>query len=490
MRGLGAMSFALLSLAPGLARAQNSSEPKNTPPAEKPGASEPAAGNDAPLPQDYEEKDQTPPSEPDQARSWEEPPGTEPEDAYLLVPRIVLFPVNLALKIVALPLRGTAVLIDRHHVVEHVEDILYNDERTAGVLPSLSYQSGYGFSAGARAFHDDLLGNDEELRASAQYGGLYLQGYKLTFAGDRVAHTPLWLEAHARYEAKPALWFSGFGNQDLDDAGTDLAPREAAVGSRYRENRGLLALTLGSTVGPEGGLVKTGVEALYNVRAFGGERRNFPEPSIEEVYDTAQIPGFEDGTRVFELDPTFIYDSRDTRGITSSGVYLDMFGGYAWPRGFEEGFWHYGVTMATFIDLYKRSRTLSFRGILEGVHGDDEDIPFTDLVRLGGPMRLRGYELDRFRDNLAAVGTLEYRYPVHELVSGELFLDAGRVGRNYREVFDRNGLEEFNLGGGLGFVFHDRDSVSFKIEAAYGDAFYLFISSDPLDQFRDKHKRL
>jgi outer membrane protein assembly factor BamA len=208
------------------------------------------------------------------------------------------------------------------------------------------------------------------------------------------------------------------------------------------------------------------------------------------VYDTSQINGFEDGVDVLEFSPTFIYDSRDTEAITSKGVYLDMFGGYALPTSFDEGFWHYGATLATFINLYQQSRTLSVRALLEGVQGDGEDIPFSDLVRLGGPMRLRGYQLDQFRDNLAAVGTLEYRYPVHERLSGELFVDAGRVGRDYPEVFDRDGLRDFNYGAGLGFVFHDSEKVNFKIEAAYGDGFYCFFSSDPVDHFRDKHKRL
>lgn len=414
----------------------------------------------------------------------------EPEDAYLFVPRLVLFPVNLALKLIALPLRGTAILLDRYYVIENVKDVLYNDERTAGVLPNVSYTSGYGFSAGVKAFHDDLFGNEEELKASAMYGGLYLQGYKLSFVGERAFHTPLWLEAHARYEVKPALWFSGYGNRNLSGTGTNLEPRDQSVGTRYRENRVLAALLIGSSVGETGNRSKTGVETTFNVRNFEGEGRNFPQPSIEEIYDTSALVGFDEGVNVLEFSPTFIYDSRDTEAITSKGVYLDMFGGYALATSTDQGFWHYGVTLATFVNLYKRSRTLSLRAVLEGVHGDEEDIPFSELVRLGGPMRLRGYHLDQFRDNLAAVGSVEYRYPVHQLLSGEVFVDAGRVGRDYPEIFDRQGLEHFHYGAGLGFVFHSDDKVNFKLEAAYGDGVQFFFSSDPVEQFRDKHKRL
>jgi outer membrane protein assembly factor BamA len=133
---------------------------------------------------------------------------------------------------------------------------------------------------------------------------------------------------------------------------------------------------------------------------------------------------------------------------------------------------------------------LGLRGVVEAVHGRDEDIPFSELMKLGGPDSLRGYQLDRFRDNVSALATIEYRYPVHQMVSGELFVDAGRVGRSYGDIFDRNALEDFHYGGGLGFVFHSDDSIWFKAQAAYGEELLFFLSTDPLRAFRKRHKRL
>ena len=125
---------------------------------------------------------------------------------------------------------------------------------------------------------------------------------------------------------------------------------------------------------------------------------------------TSTIPGFDDGSDVFELGPVFVYDSRDNEATTSRGVYLDTFGGHTIPAGENAEFWHYGATFATFIDLYHRSRVLSLRGLVEAVHGKNDEIPFSDLARLGGPVRLRGYQLDRFRDKIATLATIEYRY--------------------------------------------------------------------------------
>jgi outer membrane protein assembly factor BamA len=249
-------------------------------------------------------------------------------------------------------------------------------------------------------------------------------------------------------------------------------------------------LTVGSSVGELGDRSHVGVTGLFNHREFGRERRQFSEPSIEEVYDTAQIPGFDDGVDTFELTPTFIYDSRNREVTPSEGVYLDLFGGHTLPVNDEADYWHYGGAFATFVNLYRETRVLAFRAIVEAVHGQRDEIPFTELMRLGGPKSLRGYQLDRFRDKVSAMGSVEYRYPVHQLVSGEVFLDAGRVGRDYTEVFDREGLRDFHLGGGLGFVFHSEDKMWFKAQAAYGEELLFFISTDPLRTFRRRHKRL
>lgn len=486
---LAAAIASFSSLAPAQP-AEPATEP--TPPEPAP-AERPETDADDPLavpPQDYQTRDRRPLEVPAQARAWSTPPSTEPEDYYLLLPRILLFPPNLVLKLIAMPLRGAAILIDRYHLIEHTKDVLYNDARTAGVLPAFGYQSGYGFTYGLKAFHDDLFGNDEELNVAAAFGGILVQGYGASFVGDQIAHTPLWVEARASYELKPALFFQGIGNEPVSDPTPGVGPREAQVATRFREGRAMGKLTLGASIGDKGDRSHVGVTGLFNKRTFGRERNDFDEPSIEEVYDTSQIEGFDEGATVLEVTPTFVYDSRNYEATPSEGVYLDMFGGHTAPITSDADFWHYGAAFATFIDLYRGTRVLSIRTTLEAVHGNDDDIPFTELMKLGGPNSLRGYQLDRFRDKLSALGTLEYRYPVHQLVSGEVFLDVGRVGRTYTEVFDREGLKDFHFGGGLGFVFHSEDKIFFKAQAAYGEELLFFLSTDPLRTFRRRDKRL
>ena len=82
----------------------------------------------------------------------------------------------------------------------------------------------------------------------------------------------------------------------------------------------------------------------------------------------------------------------------------------------------------------------------EAVSGDIEEIPFDQLPRLGGETFLRGYPLDRFRDKVAGVGSLEYSWDLARILSANLFVDAGRV---FPSVSDLT-FSGFRVGFGLG----------------------------------------
>ncbi|HEU5075486.1 MAG TPA: BamA/TamA family outer membrane protein, partial [Polyangiaceae bacterium] len=443
------------------------------------------------TPQDYTDTPTGAQPPPNKARNIAVPAGPEAEDVYLSVPRTVLLLPRLTLDALFFPIRGLATLVDKYHLVEQVEDILYNDARTAAIIPTLGYQTEYGFTGGAKVFHNDVLGNDEEVSLSAEYGGLYQQAYKFSFEGDEVLHTPLWVEVDLRYEFKPGVLFWGIGNEPLSEAGPEpVDPRTAAIESRYRENRTLASLLVGETIRQKSRWVQVGMMGIYNRRRFGPSEGSFNEPSLEEAYDTSEIVGYEEGVDVLEVGPVLEFDSRDHGVLTSDGNYLNSFASYGMPFQQDEGFWHYGVTAATFINLYKRTRVLSFRAVLETIHGDDDEIPFTELMRLGGSDRLRGYGSDRFRDNVSFVATAEYRYPIHDSVAGEVFVDAGRVGAGYGDVFAFSNDNPIRAGAGLGLVVHNQEDVLFKAEAAYGDELTLFLATSPLELFSERHKRL
>jgi hypothetical protein len=457
---------------PVLARAQDRQPPPPAP------AAQPAAAKPRQPPPSRK------PVKADQARNYESPPGTEPEDVALFVPRLLLTVPRYALKIVFYPIRETIRFVDEHALVEKVEDVLYNDARTAAILPTFSVDSSLGPSFGVKAFHEDLAGHDEYASAEAKFGGMYKLATQLLFRADHFGGSRLWLESLARFESEPGMLFQGIGHGTPDAAGSGLGPRNVAVATRFSQQRFLNLQRAGITFGEPGEMLKLGATGIYTIRDFGEKQRG-SEPSIEEVYDTTQLVGFADSVATFETDLNVIVDLRDVAGATASGAYLELFGGYA-PRIGDYSFWHHGAELTGYIDLYKRSRVLVLRAVVEGVNGADRDIPFAQLPRLGGPHRLRGYPLDRFRDEKAVVGTVEYHYPIHQFVAGALFVDTGRVEQRYGDFLD----EHWKVGAGGGIIFRSRDRQLFSFQIAYGEGVQFHLTTDPLRAFSKRETEL
>jgi hypothetical protein len=479
------LGLALLAFIASPAVAQEA-QPSRRPPSDAPEKREkPPAEPDAPPPAPRDQRDEPKPPLADQARGYEKPPGTEPEDAALLVPRVVLAVPRYALKFVFFPIQLGLEFMDEHAVIENVKDVLYNDERTAGIVPRLSIDTFFGPTFGAKAFHDDLAGHGEHGSVSFAVGGRYEQAYQVAFRADRYGGSRLWLESLTRFETEPGLLFQGIGQPPVREGGSSLDPREAAVETRYRQQRLLSLARLGYTVGEPGALTKVGVTGIYNAREFGRKGRG-AEPSTEEVYDTNAIVGFDSRVSVFETDANLIVDTRNVEGATSSGAYVELFGGFIPPIG-QYDFFHHGLEATGYVNLYKQTRVLVLRGVVEGVEGETENIPFSELPRLGGPNRLRGYPLDRFRDEKAVVGTVEYHYPIHQYVAGALYVDVGRVAESYDEMLDDDG---WNTGLGVGFIFRSRNDVLFTFDVAYGEGVQFHFTTDPLRAFTGRDTEL
>jgi outer membrane protein assembly factor BamA len=409
----------------------------------------------------------------------------------LFVPRALLLVPKLVFELVFLPIQALLTVVDRHHLIPRVADLFYFDAaHTAGFYPVLALERGYGLSYGVAVFHDDLFGHGEELSASARYGGRYLQGYQLRLNADRMGGSRLWLESIARYEFEPAILFHGIGDPgDGSVIAGGQAPRDVSIATRFRQERLLGLLRLGGTLGTPGDLTKTGGTLIYNRRIFGGEERGFDEPSIESIYDTSQLAGFDDTVDTIELDANLIRDTREGGPLASNGTYLELFGGGVLPLD-RYGYWHFGAELAHYVNLYRRTRVLVLRGAIEGVAGKEERIPFVELPRLGGPQDLRGYVADRFRDKLAAVATIEYRYPIHELLSGALFVDAGKVGRTPNDVFEPSALNRWRVDAGGGLLLHTRESMIVALDVAYGDGLTIFFTTAPIEFFHHRDRRL
>lgn len=465
--------------------------PPATPAAPAPASSpDPAAPRpsiaDAPGPDSPQLRGETIPA--DQVRQTTGGGGVEGEDVALFLPRAVFFLPARVIQLVSIPVRGGLTFVQKHYVLEEIEDFFYNDERTAAIVPSISLSTFFGAQIGARAFHRDMGGHGERGDARVSFGAYGEHISEVSFNTTRAGGTGLWVETLAGFEQHPQLRFYGIGDGDVvedpDITGVDARSGQA-VESYFLERRVRQITTLGVSFGEPGQLeVRAGARGRFKHYDFEGPRglNGNGDRSTLTAYDTSTIPGFDDGATVLETEGVMVLDGRDKKGATSSGIYAEAFGGGAPPFG-DFRYARFGAEVTGYIDLYRGNRVLMIRGVLDGVAGQDDEIPFVELPSLGGPRRLRGYPLDRFRDEKAFVGTLEYHYPIHQLLAGTLFVDAGEVRNEIGELFSD---PKFHVGGGGGLQIRDEDSIFLTLEVAGGEGVQVYVTTDPLRAFADR----
>ena len=456
--------------------------------AQTPGAAAPQApaadpGSGVPLGPAYDATEQAT-APPDQARGFAQGPGVEDEDIALAVPRALLFLPRLASDLVLWPIVRGAVLAHELHLLGYAERVLYFDrQHLSGWHPTLSFSSRLGPRAGIKVFHDSVFGNQEELEASASFLGGYARAYELALRGDRIGGSRLWLHVRARHETEEVSLFGGVGIVDGSRQGTGLDPRASNRLSYFGQTRQLGLLQAGYAAGEAGSRIKPGLSLIGNRRRF---RPAAKREQATEVYDTSRLVGFDGGSTTVEVQANLLADFRNHRGLDSSGTFFEAFGGRAFGLH-PYRYWHWGAEALHTIDLFKRTRLLILRAAVEAVAGEAHRIPFSELPRLGGPDRMRGYQEGQFRDRIAVFAGAEYHYPIHRNIHGQLFIDAGTVAPRYSDLVER---ERWKVGYGAGLLFGGQESISLRFDVSYGDGVQFFLSSDLARALRDRSELL
>ena len=83
------------------------------------------------------------------------------------------------------------------------------------------------------------------------------------------------------------------------------------------------------------------------------------------------------------------------------------------------------------------------------------------MPSFGGATVGRGFQPDRFVGSIGAFGQIEYRFPIWSIISGDLFVDGGQVGSDYRQL----SMDSFHLCGGAGlrFAFSERSILALDV---------------------------
>ena len=393
--------------------------------------------------------------------------------ALLVVPRI---PMELVFQ----PLRALLYLNERFHAVQNIVELFVTDDRKTAIFPTAFIETGFGLNAGIRAHFKDLLGGDETISMRAAIGGRLRRVASFEMKTNKHGKSPIFAGIELKYETRDRERFFGYGNGDIVDVGMPIDPltSDAATSARFAVEALRASPRLGVRLSPRISATLSGTltRKTYDVVAN--------EP-IDEAFMIDRVPGFERGTTFIYSELKLAYDSRrpahrwDHPGIYGTGGLALAYAGR--QQGFRDGeigFYRIGIDLQRVIRLTIGPRAIELRAYGELVTGARDEIPFTELPRLGGTNLLRGYPPDRFRDRLATVGQVTYRWSVGNDLAASLFSDIGRV---------HTGLDDLSLHGmrvGYGVALEGYTTTSMFIRAEVASSIdgglFIYVSLNPV----------
>lgn len=428
-------------------------------------------------------------------------PGSEsgrldpPDDdsTWRQIARGALYVPRLVVDAVLFPFRGALWMNEHYRVLDWYDRIFYNDARTIGLVPTAAIDTTLGVTIGARFVDLDLFGEREPLALQVTFGSWYRQIYSVSLGSGRRLGERFSLGLDAAYERRPHDAFYGIGNGDLrHDVRVPPAPvidplvSSTAIETFYRQSRARATLLTDLLAWRQ---LHVRIAGAVSAVDFGHSDQGTPITAVYEPRGLVGLDGFQEGYGELELR----WDSRrnatawEPVSVHSAGTLASVFAGRTHRFDGGPGYSRYGVDFVQFVRIAEGPRLLIVQCHGEGVTGGLDQVPFTELPALGGPVYLRGYALDQFRDRIAAFVSLAYEWDLSQWFSGRLFTDLGRV---YRSLDDLS-LRQLRVGYGLAVEAHSVDS--FVLEASIASSIdggvFLNLSFNPVYDIQERVRR-
>jgi hypothetical protein len=392
---------------------------------------------------------------------------TTPGDVLVWIPRIALAPLYLVSEfVVRRPLGWVVTTAEREHWPSLLIDFFtFGKERQAGIIPTGLIDFGLRPSVGLYFFWNEALAEQNQIRMRVASGGP--DWWKLRLS-DRY-----WLDdlqnvyVRGELSMRPDHLFHGFG------------PESDPTRIRFRMNRYDADIGYGADLWRSSDIA---LFAGFRGVSFDPETSCCGDPSIAEAIAEGRFPappGLEDGYRLIHYGGSARLDTRAERLLMApepgidylpapgTGVGLELRAEHAIGVDAEPvHFVRYGATLGLFADPTELQRVLGLELIVDFAEPlNDEPIPFTEQVTLGGDRPLRGFREGRLVDRSAAVARVTYTWPVWVFLDGVLHYAVGNVFGPQLEGFDP---ELFRSSFGVGLRASDKRDDAFELLVAWG----------------------
>jgi len=256
------------------------------------------------------------------------------------------------------------------------------------------------------------------------------------------------LKLRGEYRDFTSLRFYGLGNDSSkENESTYLLNDRSFTGYFWLNPRGLFSL------GAMGGWVSTLTDT--------GE----DDESIEDVFDPAGVPGFQDPRTEFAFTGGWVeFDLRDKWDEPGVGIIARVTSTRYEDTGISlHDFTRLVGDVKAYVPLGYRKRVLALR--LRTSHSlpdDGKEVPFYLMETLGGAKDVRGFREYRFRDTRNLLVSAEYRWEVWNYTDFTFFFDAGKV---FNDASDFN-FDKMHTGYGFGVRVHAPPNFLLRFDLA------------------------
>lgn len=449
----------------GIAMPEESGEPveaRQKPPGQTDGVAKPDESGET-----LEAREAPPTTLPGQADGIAKP-EEKPRRLWVWPLRALLFIPRLTLEILDAPIRGSLWVYEGYDLGPRTRQIFFNEDGTIGLYPVAFFETGFGINAGLRFVHRELFGANEKLNLRASFGGRTRQLYRANLSSG--TRWPFVVEASSELEIRPKDAYFGIG------------PGFDAIRSRFSHT---VARSLVSTSIPLANNVSLELGGAYTYRSFNADHVTDDGPLVTLAYPDDALVGFAEGVSALSTLARLSFDTRrsvsryESAATPSKGVLVSGFVSSAHTLDSRPSkYLRSGADVQSYHRLFEGPRVLVLRANYEQVHGKRENIPFTDLPRLGGAITGRGFHRDRFRDKAALSLSAEYQWDLSHLVLAALFVDYGRVAPRALDLVEE--IDDYALGGGLALQAHSAKSFIVRATLAGSrEGVFFNLSFDP-----------
>lgn len=349
------------------------------------------------------------------------------------VGRVVLFPLRIPVEVVMFPVRFGLLFQSKRRAGETAEEPDADAPRTLQLQPRFVWQSGFYPHVGVRAALANLGDHDESAGLRIGYGG-HAGAVIGADAETGGRFGPIGLGFDARYESRDDERFFGFGN-DADIASRyELRVRRAGGWVRFRPAGGFSATLRGDAI---------------SKRYQPSDDPYGDDVSLEQAFDPVEVPGFVEGADFVRGELELAYDTRrpgneyEPPAVRTKGSLVSAYAAHYTVDGGSD-FVRVGFDLQQLIRITTGPRAIELRLIGEGMTGDLDQTPFTEVPVLGNDV-MHSLQVDRYRDRVAIAGRAGYLWALNSTTAALLFAEAGRVAPSVSDL----DLGDLRVGGGL-----------------------------------------